>query len=98
MFFFLLHGTTLISSRKLLTGKGTSHRVNGIAVQARFYGPYLPIADLPCIEKKKQRSVNADYHELEVYVAGPRVGPQPITTNKNVHKAEKAGAVACQKT
>ncbi len=24
-----------------LTGKDTSHRVNGIAVQARFYGPYL---------------------------------------------------------
>ena len=38
-----------------LTGKGTSHRVNGIAVQARIYGPHLPTADLPCIEKKKKR-------------------------------------------
>ena len=25
-----------------LTGKGTSHRVNCIAVQAKFYGPHLP--------------------------------------------------------
>ena len=40
-----------------LTGKGTSHRVNGIAVQAKVYGPYLPRAELPHVEKKKQRSV-----------------------------------------
>ena len=34
-----------------LTGKGTSHRVNGIAVQAKIYGPHLPKIDLPHIYK-----------------------------------------------
>ena len=29
---------------KTLTGKDTSHHVNGIAVQARVYGPFLPVA------------------------------------------------------
>lgn len=31
-----------------LTGKGTSYQVNGIAVQANVYGPFLPTAELPC--------------------------------------------------
>ena len=48
-----------------LTGKGTSHRVNGIAVQAKVYGPYLPTAELPRIEKRKQRSVSTEHEELE---------------------------------
>lgn len=30
-----------------LTGKGTSHGVNGIAVQAKVYGPELPRGELP---------------------------------------------------
>ena len=53
-----------------LTGKGTSHRVNGIAVQAKVYGPYLPRAELPHVEEKKQTSVSTEHQELEVYVAG----------------------------
>ena len=57
-----------------LTGKGTSHRVNGIAVQAKVYGLYLPRAELPHVEKKKQRSVSTEHQELEVYVAGACVG------------------------
>lgn len=84
-----------------LTGKGTSHRVNGIAVQARIYGPHLPTADLPCIEKKKkQRSVSADHQELEVYVhvAGTHVGPQPLPTKEHhVQEAQETAAIACQK-
>ena len=35
-----------------LTGKGTSHRVNGIAVQAKVHGPFLPAVELPHIERK----------------------------------------------
>ena len=30
-----------------LTGKGTSHRFNGIAIQANIYGPHLPRAENP---------------------------------------------------
>ena len=81
-----------------LTGKGSSHRVNGIAVQARIYGPHLPMADLPCIERKKQRSVSAEHEELEVYVAGTCVGPQPLQTKEDhVQEAEEAGTIAYQK-
>ena len=81
-----------------LTGKGSSHRVNGIAVQVRIYGPHLPTADVPCIEKKKQRSVNVDHQELKVYVAGTRIGPQPLPTKEDhVQEAEEAGTIACQK-
>lgn len=62
-----------------LTGKGTTHRVNGIAVQARMHGPRLPPAALPKIDKQKQRTVPVAQEELPVYLAGERVGPQPIT-------------------
>ena len=61
-----------------LTGKGTSHRVNGIAVQGKVYRPHLPKANLPNIEKQKQRTVSTEHQELEVYVASERVGPQPL--------------------
>ena len=83
---------------EILTGKGTSHRVNGIAVQVRIYGPHLPTADLPCIEKKKQRSVNADHQELEVCVAGTRICPQPLPTKEDhVQEAEEAGTLPARK-
>jgi hypothetical protein len=81
-----------------LTGKGTSYRVNGIAVQAKVYGPHLPRAELPRIEKRKQRSVNIEHQELEVYVAGARVGPQPLPTRQNyVQEAREAAQVATKK-
>ena len=81
-----------------LTGKGTSHRVNGIAVQPKVYGPHLPRAELPHVENKKQRSVSTEHQELEVYVAGARVGPQPLPTREtDVQEAEKAAQVACRK-
>ena len=83
---------------EILTGKGTSHRVNGIAVQAKVYGPYLPRAELPHVKKKKQRSISTEHQELEVYVAGARVGPQPLPTREtDVQEAEKAAQVACRK-
>ena len=78
-----------------LSGKGTSHRVNGIAVQDKVYGPYLHRAELPHVEKKKQRSVSTEHQELKVYVAGARVGEPPRETD--VQEAEKAAQVACRK-
>jgi len=81
-----------------LTGKGTSHRVNGIAVQAKVYGPFFPKAELPYIEKRrKQSSVCAKMHDLEVYVAGARVGPQSLLTTSNHDKEYCAASLACQK-
>lgn len=77
-----------------LTGKGTSHRVNGIAVQPKVYGPFLPTAELPRIEKKKQRSISIEHEELEVYVAGERIGPQPLHTSESHVQESEA---ACQK-
>ncbi len=65
-----------------LTGKGTSHRVNGIAVQAKVYGPHPAKAALPCIEKRKQRTVSPGGNEdLAVYISSERVGPHPLTVS-----------------
>ncbi|KAJ8346686.1 hypothetical protein SKAU_G00280870 [Synaphobranchus kaupii] len=81
-----------------LTGKGTSHRVNGIVVQANVYGPQLPRAELPHIEKLKQRSVTIEDQELGVYVAGARVGPQPLPTREHcVQETKEAALLACKK-
>ena len=80
--------------KETLTGKG----VNGIAVQAKVYGPFLPKAELPYIEKKrKQRSVCVKIHDLEVYVAGARTGPQSLLTTSNHDKESCAASLACQK-
>ena len=41
-----------------LSGEGTSHRVNGIAIQARHFGPDLPRVDVtPILSKSKKRSI-----------------------------------------
>ena len=75
----ILHGTILIKLKRL-TGKGTSHWVNYIAVQARVYGPYLPATELSCIQINRQRSVSVEHKELEVHVTGACVGPQCLVT------------------
>lgn len=81
-----------------LTGKNTSHRVNGIAVQPKIYGPHLPEAELPVIDKLKQRTVQVDHNELKVYVAGTREGPQPLSTNEDhINGAKGASEIACNK-
>ena len=61
-----------------LTGEGTSHRVNGIAVQAVVYGPHLPKPALPPVEKTRQRTITVEPTELEPYIAGKRLGPHPL--------------------
>ena len=51
-----------------LSGEGTSHRVNGVAVQARHFGPQLPLEPSTQIVKNKTRSVEAlDAENLPIY-------------------------------
>jgi hypothetical protein len=45
-----------------LSGSGTSHRVNRIAVQPKVYGPQPPRKALPVVEKKK-RTIDMDSNE-----------------------------------
>ena len=67
-----------------LSGKGTTHRVNGIVVQPRTYGPDLPREQLPPIEKTKQRSIAAESHELTGYISGERIAPQGLEASANL--------------
>ena len=79
-----------------LNGKGTSHRINGIAVQANICGPHLPRDELPHIEKLKQRSVAIEHQQLEDYVAGVRVGPQPLSTRDDLVQETRHAAQAAR--
>ena len=56
-------------------GKGTSHRVNGIAVQANQFGPHPQSASGPIIMKLKRRSIKSVDRTLPVYNVGKRCGP-----------------------
>ena len=56
------------------SGGGTSHRVNGIAVQAQPTNP-MPARTMPAVVKAKQRSIDALPPMLPAYNAGQRVGP-----------------------
>ena len=59
-----------------LSGGGTSHRVNGIAVQAVHFGPQLPPAPVPTMVKSKKRSIDTvDDANLPIYNACNRRGP-----------------------
>lgn len=62
-----------------LTGGGTTHCVNGIAVQPRVFGPHPPKKALPSVPKKKQRSVAVEDSPLQPYISGARTGPSPLT-------------------
>ena len=52
-----------------LSGEGTSHRVNGIAVQQLTVDP-IPTQPMPSIAKTKQRSINLAQPMLPAYNAG----------------------------
>ena len=61
-----------------LSGVGTSHRVNGLIVQRKIYGPFLPpCTPVPVIPKLGQKSISFDDQPLPLYNAGNRVGPLP---------------------
>jgi len=60
-----------------LSGEGTSHRVNGIVVQARHFGPQLPLEPSTQIIQTKKRSVEAlDAENLPIYNAEDGCGPR----------------------
>ena len=82
-----------------LSGKGTSHRVNGIAVPPRVFGPDLPPKDRSRIDKRKERTLSKENQpQLDVYVAGPRVGPHLLKTKDDyAGEANKAARNAEQK-
>ena len=65
-----------------LTGGGTTHRVNSIAVQPRVFGLHPPKKALPSIPKKRQRSVAVENNLLQPYISGARIGPCPLTVTK----------------
>ena len=59
-----------------LSGKGTSHRVNGIAVQANQFGPHPQSASGPIIMKSKRRSIESvDDKTVPVYNVSEHFGP-----------------------
>ena len=63
-----------------LTGGGTSHRVNGIIVQPKVFGPQLPPKEPNIhVQKTKARSVPVDTQQLTFYVSGERSGPGVLT-------------------
>ena len=63
-----------------LSGAGTSHRVNGIAIQARHFGPNLPPP--PGIGQARTKKRNIDPSVISVvppYNAGDRCGRRART-------------------
>ena len=93
-----------------LSGEGTSHRVNGIAIQARHFGPDLPRVDVtPILSKSKKRSIDVVLDkELPIYNAGQRCGPpsrayEEVTFSDIEVKAQKknlfvdSGASSCHR-
>ena len=56
------------------SGEGTSHRVNGIAVQPRIIGP-LPQRNTKSYEKTKKLSIPSSPSSVATYNARRRVGP-----------------------
>ena len=63
--------------RRDVTRRGESHRENGIAIQARHFGPHLPVTEMATVvEKSKRGSVDVMLgQELPHYNTGNRKGP-----------------------
>ena len=73
------------------SGEGTSHRVNGIAVQPRIIWP-SPQRNTKSCEKTKKRSIPSSPSSVATYNAGRRVGPSAtvaidVNTDKQVQEA-----------
>ena len=60
-----------------LSGGGTSHRFNGIAVQHAVYGPHPAPITLPRVEKSKQRSFAPPETPLPICNVTQRTAPPP---------------------
>ena len=75
----------IVSLEETLSGKGTSHRVDGIVVQARTFGPDLPSSELPRIAKSKQRALRSSEDQALIeYVPGECAGPPPLVTKEDL--------------
>lgn len=70
-----------------VSGKGTSHRVNGIAVQPKSQNPKAKDPE-PCLPKTKKRSIDTEPLMLPAYNAGARVGPPEIQGTNEVTRDE----------
>lgn len=80
-----------------VSGMGTSHRVNGIAVQAKK-SDQDAVQPKPAVSKTKQRSISAPPTMLPSYNAGQRVGPPQskcadINTAANTQLARKKNLI-----
>ncbi|XP_064116328.1 uncharacterized protein LOC135222086 [Macrobrachium nipponense] len=64
---------------EVLSGAGTSHRVNGIIVQAKSMTCAPPKPQLSISKKDKKRTIRSSDIPLPVYTAGKRNGPAPVT-------------------
>ena len=75
----IYHPTTLVYDNidrleETLSGTGTSHRINGIAIQKGFIGP-LPSRKRTYVPKTKQRSLEVEHSQMTPYHAGARPNP-----------------------
>ncbi|KAI8521965.1 hypothetical protein Bbelb_017190 [Branchiostoma belcheri] len=59
-----------------VSGGGTSHRVNGIAVQTKMTES-TEVKPLPSVPKTKRRSIDVPQPTLPTYNVGQREGPEP---------------------
>ena len=80
-----------------MKGEGTTHRVNGIIVQPQVYGPHLPTAAAPVIEKRKQRINTQELQPINPYISGERVGPQSLKTGGATEDEKDQSKLALKK-
>ena len=77
---------------EVLSGAGTSHRVNGIIVQP----PTLPKSvpnPIPAPKKRdKRRTIPFSHQSLPVYISGKRTGPPPVSPANIIEHLENASA------
>lgn len=63
----------MLALEETLSGKGTSHHINGIAVQPMVFGPQLPQNVVTeKFVKSRRRSIKVDPQSLPIYNAGKR--------------------------
>lgn len=77
-----------------ISGAGTSHRVNGIAIQAKATVLAAPERHTTTVMKSKRRSVTPTHQMLPIYNAGQRVGPPKTATADADYGAQVQGAKA----
>ena len=64
--------------KETLSGKETTHCTNGIVIQRQTYGCHLQPDEKEKKGSQKKRSFIAPQIDIERYVSGKRVSPQPV--------------------